>query len=72
MTFCQGTKVRFGSQIAEKSLVLSQYRFELSGVEFIIKEDEEMEARISRVSLATSCQLTQGSYISVNSASAKL
>ena len=50
--------------MVEESLVLSQYRFELSEEEFIIKEDGEMEARISRVSLATSCQVTQSSCVS--------
>ena len=30
VTSCQGTQVRLGSQMAEESLVLSQYRFELS------------------------------------------
>ena len=50
--------------MVEESLVLSQYRFELSEEEFIIKEDGEMEARISRVSLATSCQVNQGSCVS--------
>ena len=43
----QGTQVRLGSQMVEESLVLSQYRFDLSDEEFIIKEDREMEARIS-------------------------
>ena len=64
VTSCQGTQVRLRSQMVEESLVLSQYRFELSEEEFIIKEDGEMEARISRVSLATSCQVTQGSCVS--------
>ena len=50
--------------MVEESLALSQYRFESSEEEFIIKEDVEMEARISRVSLATSCQVTQGSCVS--------
>ena len=50
--------------MVEESLVLSQYRFKLSEEEFIIKEDGEMEARISRMSLATSCQVTQGSCVS--------
>ena len=38
--------------MVEESLVLSQYQFELSEEEFIIKEDVEMEARLSRLSLA--------------------
>ena len=46
VTSCQGTQVRLGSQRVEESLVLSQYRFELSEEEFIIKEDGEMEAWI--------------------------
>ena len=45
-------------------LVLTQYRFEKAVEEFITKEDGEMEARISRVSLATSCRVTQGSCVS--------
>ena len=49
--------------MVEESLFLSQYMFELSEEEFIIKEDEEMEARISLVSLATSCQVIQGSCV---------
>ena len=49
--------------MVEESLVHSQYRFELSEEEFIIKDDGEIEARISRVSLATSCQVTQGSCV---------
>ena len=48
--------------MVEESVVLSHYRFVLSEEEFIIKEEEEMEARISRVSLTTSCQITQGSW----------
>ena len=64
VTSCEGTQVRFGSQMVEEPLVLSQYQFELSTEEFIIREDGEMEARISRVSLATSCQVTQGSCVS--------
>ena len=48
----------------EESLVLLQYCFKMGEEEFIIKEDGEMEARISRVSLATSCHVTQGSCIS--------
>ena len=50
--------------LREESLVLSQYRFDLSEEEFIIKEDREMEARISWVPLATSCLVTQGSCVS--------
>ena len=46
VTSCQGTQVRLGSKMVEESLVLSQYRFELSKEEFIIKEDGEMEAWI--------------------------
>ena len=53
--------------MVEESLVLSQYRFELIEEEFIIKEDGEMEASISRISLAASCQVTQGSCISSES-----
>ena len=64
VTSCQGTHVRLRSQMVEKSLVLSQYWFELSEEEFIIKEDGEMEARISQVSLTTSCQVTQDSCVS--------
>ena len=64
VTSCQGTQVGLGSQMVEKSLVLSQYWFEISEEEFIMKEDGEMEARISRVTLATSCQVTQGSCVS--------
>ena len=64
MTSWQGTQARLGSQIVEESLVLLQYCFEIAEEEFIIKEDEEMEARISRVSLSTSCQVTQGSCVS--------
>ena len=64
VTSCQGTQVRLGSQMVEESLVLSQYRFEIAEEEFIIKENGEMEARISQVSLANSCQETQGSYVS--------
>ena len=64
MKSCQGTQVRLGSQMVEESLVLSQYLFELSEKAFIIKEDGEMEARISWVSLVTSCQVTQGSCLS--------
>ena len=67
VTSCQGTQVRLGSQMVEESLVLSQYRFELIEEEFIIKEDGEMEASISRISLAASCQVTQGSCISSES-----
>ena len=52
--------------MVEEYLVLSQYRFELSKEEFIIKEDGEKEARISRVSLAPSCQVTQGSCVSTD------
>ena len=48
VTSCQGTQVRLGSKMVEESLVLSEYWFELSEEEFIIKEDGEMEARISR------------------------
>ena len=50
--------------MVEESLVLLQYRFKMAEEEFIIKEDGEMEARISRVSLATSFQVTQGSCVS--------
>ena len=50
--------------MVEEYLVLSQHRFEIADEEFIIKEDGEMEARISRVSLANSCQVTQGSCVS--------
>ena len=64
MTSCQGTQVRLGSHIVEESLVLSQYWSQLSEEEFIFKEEGEMEARISRVSLATSCQVTQGNCVS--------
>ena len=39
--------------MVEESLVLSQYRFELTEEELIIKEDGEMEASVSRISLAT-------------------
>ena len=46
VTSCQGTQVRLGSKMVEESLVLSEYWFELSEEEFIIKEDGEMEARI--------------------------
>ena len=53
VTSCQGTQARLRSQMVEESLVHSQYW--LSEEELIIKEDGEMEARISRVSLATSC-----------------
>ena len=49
--------------MVKESLVLSQYRFELIEEEFIIKEDGEMEASIRRISLAASCQVTQGSCI---------
>ena len=52
---CQGAQVRLESQMVEESLVLSQYWFKLSEEGFIIKEDGEMEARISWVCLATSC-----------------
>ena len=55
MTSCQGTQVRLGSQMVEESSVLMQYHFEIAEEEFIINEDGEMEVRISRVSLATSC-----------------
>ena len=48
----------------EESLVLSQYWIDLSEEEFIIKEDGKMEARISCMSLATSCQVTQDSCVS--------
>ena len=64
VTSCQGTQVRLGSQMVEESLVLLQYHFEIAEEEFIIKEDGEMKARISRVSLANSCQVTQGSCVS--------
>ena len=47
--------------MVEESVVLSHYRFVLSEEEFLIKEDKEMEAKISRVSLATSYKITQGS-----------
>ena len=67
VTLCQGTQVRLGSQMVEESLVLSQYRFEIAEEEFIIKENGEMEARISRESLANSCQVTQGSCVSSES-----
>ena len=50
VTSCQGTQVRLVSQMVEESLVLLQYRFKMAEEEFIIKEDGEMEARISRVS----------------------
>ena len=50
--------------MVEESLALSQYRFKLSEEEFLIKEDGEMEARISRGSLAASCQLMKGSCVS--------
>ena len=63
LTSCQGTQVRLGSQMVEVLLVLSQYRFQLSEEELLIKEDGKMEAMISRVSLATNCQVTQSSYI---------
>ena len=53
--------------MVEESLVLSQYCFELTEMEFIIKEDGEMEASISRISLAASCQESQGSCISSES-----
>ena len=64
MTSCQGTQARLRPQMVAESLVLSQYGFKLSEEEFIIKENGEMEYRISRVSLATSCQVTQGSCVS--------
>ena len=64
---CQGTQVRLGSQMVEESLVLTQYCFELTEEEFIIKEDGEMEASVSRISLAASCQLKQGSCVSSES-----
>ena len=67
VTSCQGTQVRLGSQMVEESLVLAQYHFELTEEEFIIKEDGEMEASVNRISLATSCQLTQGSCVSLES-----
>ena len=67
VTSCQGTQVRLGSQMVEESLVLSQYRFEIAEEEFIIKENGEMEARISWVSLANSCQVTRGSCVSSES-----
>ena len=50
--------------MVKESLVLSQYRFEIAEEEVIIKEVGEMEASISRVSLATSFQVTQGSCVS--------
>ena len=50
--------------MVEESLVPAQYRFKKEEEEFIIKEDGEMEARISRVSSATSCWVTQGSHVS--------
>ena len=53
--------------MVEELLVLSQYRFELTEEEFIIKEDGEMEASVSRISLAASCQITQGSCVSSES-----
>ena len=65
VTTCQGTQVRLGSQMVEECLVLSQYQFDLSEEEFIIKEDGEMEARISWVSLANSFQATQGSCVTL-------
>ena len=61
VTSCQGTQVRLGSQMVEEALVLCQYRFKIAEEEFIIKENGEMEARISWVSLANSCQVTRGS-----------
>ena len=64
VTSCQGTQVRLGSQMVEESLVLLQYLFEIAEEKFTIKEDGEMEARISRVSLANCCQVTQGSCVS--------
>ena len=67
VTLCQGTQVRLGSQMVEESLVLSQYPFEIAEEEFIIKENGEMEARVSRVSLANSCQVTKGSCVSSES-----
>ena len=67
VTSCQGTQVRLGSQMVEESLVLSQYRFELTEEEFIIKEDGEMEASVNRISLAASCHLNQGSCVSSES-----
>ena len=67
VTSCQGAQVRLGSQMVKESLVLSQYRFELTEEEFIIKEDGEMEASVNRISLSTSCQLTQGSCVSSES-----
>ena len=63
--FSSNVLSRYTSQMMdEESLVLSQYLFDLSEEEFIIKEDGEMEAKISRVSLATSCQVTQGKRVS--------
>ena len=50
--------------MVEESLVLLQYGYKIAEEEFIIKEDGEMEARICRVSLANSCQITQGSFVS--------
>ena len=44
--------------------MLSQYRFELTEEEFIIKEHGEMEAMISCVQLANMCHMVQGSYVS--------
>ena len=53
--------------MVEESLVLSQYCFEIAEEEVIIKENGEMEARVSQVSLANSCQVTQGSCVSSKS-----
>ena len=64
VTSCQATQVRLRSQMVEESLELSRYQFELSEEEFIIKEDGKMEARISLVSLAAICRVTQGSCVS--------
>ena len=64
---CQVTQVRLGSQMVEESLELSQDRLELTEGEFTIKEDGEMEASVSRISLTASCQLTQGSCVSSES-----
>ena len=51
----------------EESPVLSQYCFEIAEEEFIIKENVEMEARVSGLSLVNSCQVTQGSRVSSES-----
>ena len=65
VTSCQGTQVSLGSKMVDQSLVLSQYRFKLSEEEFIIKDYGEMEARISRVSLATQgrCVLMEAVFL---------